>query len=156
MTLQDLVDKFHRNPRRIFNIPEQPNTYVEVDLDEEWVIPDAMPFSKSQWTPFAGMKVKGAVHRVVLRGEVAYVEGQILVDPGFGQDIREMQKLAAQQTPQIYQQPPTIDVGCDYRRPGSALEVLLSPNYPIYERPERHSECYDDDAQSNYLITYRV
>lgn len=46
-------------------------------MDEEWIIPEAMPFSKSQWTPFAGMKVYGAVHRVVLRGEVAYVEGQV-------------------------------------------------------------------------------
>ena len=67
----------HKNPRRIFNLPEQPNTYIEVDLDCEWTIPDAMPFSKAQWTPFAGRKVKGLVHRVVLRGEVAYVEGQV-------------------------------------------------------------------------------
>lgn len=46
-------------------------------MDTEWVIPDAMPFSRSGWTPFAGLKVKGCVHRVVLRGEVAYVEGQV-------------------------------------------------------------------------------
>lgn len=46
-------------------------------MDVEWTIPEAMPFSKAQWTPFAGMKVKGAVHRVVLRKEVAYVEGQV-------------------------------------------------------------------------------
>lgn len=89
LTMEDLVNKLHRNPRRIFNLPEQPNTYIEVDLDCEWTIPDAMPFSKSQWTPFTGRKVKGSVHRVVLRGEVAYVEGQVLVAPGFGQDVRE-------------------------------------------------------------------
>lgn len=41
-----------------------------------------MPYSKAKWTPFAGKKVKGAVHRVVLRGEVAYVDGKILVQPG--------------------------------------------------------------------------
>lgn len=74
---QDLVDKLYHNPRRIFNLPEQPNTYIEVDLDAEWVIPEAMPFTKSKWTPFAGQKVKGCVHRVTLRGEVAYVEGQV-------------------------------------------------------------------------------
>ncbi len=72
-----MVEKLHTNPRKIFNLPEQLDTYVEVDLDEEWTIPEAMPFSKSQWTPFQGMKVKGAVRRVVLRGEVAYIDGQV-------------------------------------------------------------------------------
>ncbi|CAH0406522.1 unnamed protein product [Chilo suppressalis] len=89
LTMEDLINKFHRNPRKIFNLPEQPNTYVEVDIDYEWTIPSAMEFSKSKWTPFAGMKVCGAIHRVTLRGEIAYVEGQILVPPGFGQNVRE-------------------------------------------------------------------
>jgi carbamoyl-phosphate synthase/aspartate carbamoyltransferase/dihydroorotase len=48
-------------------------------MEEEWVLPEAMPYSKSQWTPFAGMKVRGAVHRVVVRGEVAYVDGQVSI-----------------------------------------------------------------------------
>ncbi|XP_033610658.1 CAD protein isoform X2 [Cryptotermes secundus] len=45
LTLEDLIDKFHRNPRKIFNLPEQPHTYVEVDMEEEWVLPEAMPYS---------------------------------------------------------------------------------------------------------------
>lgn len=89
LTMEDLINKFHRNPRKIFNLPEQPDTYIEVDTDDDWVIPDAMNFSKSKWTPFAGMRVRGAVHRVVLRGEVAFVEGQILVPPGFGQNVKD-------------------------------------------------------------------
>lgn len=38
-----------------------------------------MPFSKARWTPFEGQKVKGTVRRVVLRGEVAYIDGQVRV-----------------------------------------------------------------------------
>ncbi|XP_049813698.1 CAD protein [Schistocerca nitens] len=91
LTLEDLIDKFHRNPRRIFNLPEQPNTYVEVDMTDEWIVPEAMAYTKSKWTPFVGMKMRGSVHRVVLRGEVAYVDGQVLVPPGYGQDVREWQ-----------------------------------------------------------------
>jgi len=53
------------------------DTYVEVDLSEEWTIPDAMPFTKSKWTPFAGMRVCGKVCRVVLRGELAVIEDQV-------------------------------------------------------------------------------
>ena len=74
---QDLINKLHHNPRRIFHLPRQSRTYIEVDLDAQWTIPDKPPFSKAQWTPFAGMKVTGRVQRVVLRGEVAYVDGQV-------------------------------------------------------------------------------
>lgn len=49
----------------------------QVDLEQEWVIPQAMQFTKSKWTPFQGLKVKGKVLRVVLRGEVAYIDGQV-------------------------------------------------------------------------------
>jgi len=51
----DLVNKMCHNPRKIFNLPEQPNTYIEVNLDEVWTIPKETSFSKAKWTPFAGM-----------------------------------------------------------------------------------------------------
>uniref|UniRef100_A0AAQ6ADD8 Multifunctional protein CAD n=1 Tax=Amphiprion ocellaris TaxID=80972 RepID=A0AAQ6ADD8_AMPOC len=77
LTLDDIIRRLYDNPRRIFNLPVQENTYVEVDLEQEWVIPQAMQFTKSKWTPFQGLKVKGKVRRVVLRGEVAYIDGQV-------------------------------------------------------------------------------
>ncbi|KAJ3606414.1 hypothetical protein NHX12_025935, partial [Muraenolepis orangiensis] len=88
LTLDDIIRRLHDNPRRIFSLPAQDNTYVEVDLEQEWVIPKAMQFTKSKWTPFQGMKVRGKVRRVVLRGEVAYIDGQVLVAPGYGEDVR--------------------------------------------------------------------
>ncbi|XP_076632293.1 carbamoyl-phosphate synthetase 2, aspartate transcarbamylase, and dihydroorotase rudimentary isoform X2 [Colletes latitarsis] len=146
ITMEDVVDKLYRNPKRIFNIPDQPNTYIEVDLDDEWVIPKAMPFSKSKWTPFAGTKVRGSVHRVVLRGEVAYVEGQILVNPGFGQDIREMQAKMKHQT--FLSIAPVVDVSS---RPSSALDGLLSPNYEKYHSfPERIADMTEDEQNEPY------
>ncbi|KAG7307219.1 hypothetical protein JYU34_007375 [Plutella xylostella] len=118
MTIEDLINKFHRNPRKIFNLPEQPNTYVEVDMDYEWTIPTAMEFTKSKWTPFAGMKVCGAVHRVTLRGEIAYVEGQILVPPGFGQNVREWPAPKKQSFPSF-----AIEkIEKELSRPNSALD----------------------------------
>ncbi|TMS12653.1 CAD protein [Larimichthys crocea] len=88
LTLDDIIKRLYDNPRRIFNLPVQDNTYVEVDLEQEWVIPQAMQFTKSKWTPFQGLKVKGKVRRVVLRGEVAYIDGQVLVPPGYGEDVK--------------------------------------------------------------------
>ena len=88
LTLDDLIQKMHHKPREIFNFPEQPDTYVEVNLDEEWTIPEKTAFSKAGWTPFAGQKVTGKVKRVVLRGKVVYVDGQVLSEPGYGQNVR--------------------------------------------------------------------
>ncbi|XP_055088208.1 CAD protein [Periophthalmus magnuspinnatus] len=88
LTMEDLIKRLYENPRRIFSLPAQENTYVEVDLEQEWEIPQSMQFTKSKWTPFAGMKVKGKVRRVVLRGEVAYIDGQVLVAPGYGEDVK--------------------------------------------------------------------
>ena len=50
----DLVNKMCINPRKIFNLPEQPNTYIEVNLDDTWTIPKETAYSKAKWTPFAG------------------------------------------------------------------------------------------------------
>lgn len=146
ISLQDLIDKFHKNPKRIFNIPDQPNTYVEVDLDEEWVIPEALRFTKSKWTPFAGKKIRGSVHRVVLRGEVAYIDGEVLVNPGYGQDIREVQARLNSQMP--LHPPPTVDVVIS--RPNSVMEGLLSPNC------EKRANDPSYDEQNGLSINYNL
>ncbi|KAJ8377767.1 hypothetical protein AAFF_G00253830 [Aldrovandia affinis] len=88
LTIDDIIKRLYENPRKIFSLPAQENTYVEVDLEQEWTIPKHMQFTKSKWTPFEGMKVKGKVRRVVLRGEVAYIDGQVLVPPGYGEDVK--------------------------------------------------------------------
>ena len=49
----------------------------QVDLDEVWTIPSATGYSKAGWSPFAGMEVYGRVQRVVLRGEIAYIDGKV-------------------------------------------------------------------------------
>ncbi|XP_022667529.1 CAD protein-like isoform X2 [Varroa destructor] len=87
ITLDQVIEKMYTNPKRIFGLPEQHDTYIEVDLDREWVIPETLPYSKAKWTPFAGMKVCGQVRRVVLRNEVVYVDGSVLASPGFGEDV---------------------------------------------------------------------
>ncbi|KAK0425292.1 hypothetical protein QR680_009128 [Steinernema hermaphroditum] len=88
LSMQQLVDRLHHNPMKIFNLPEQKDTYVEVDLNETWEIPASGGFSKAGWTPFAGRTVKGRVRSVVIRGEEAFVDGRVVVQPGFGRNVR--------------------------------------------------------------------
>ncbi|GMS99898.1 hypothetical protein PENTCL1PPCAC_22073 [Pristionchus entomophagus] len=88
LTLSQLVDRLHHNPRRIFGLPAQPETYIEVDMAHEWTIPANGGFSRANWTPFEGMKVRGRVVNVVLRGEEAYVDGEVVARPGLGRNVR--------------------------------------------------------------------
>jgi carbamoyl-phosphate synthase/aspartate carbamoyltransferase/dihydroorotase len=88
LTMDDLVLRMVTNPRRIFNLPEQPETWIEVDPDAAWEIRADRTFSRCAWTPFEGWKVRGRVRRVVLRGQEAFRDGQVLARPGFGQDVR--------------------------------------------------------------------
>ena len=89
LTLDDLFQKSVINPRKIFNLPEQPETWVEVDEDATYEISDENQFTRCGWTPFEGWKVKGRVRKVVLRGETAFEDGKILVEQGYGKNVRE-------------------------------------------------------------------
>lgn len=88
LTMEQLIEKMYTNPRRIFNLPDPgPNTFVEVDMDKKWYIDNESLLSKSGWTPFIGMPMRGAVHRVVLRGEVVFVDGCVIADRGTGKNV---------------------------------------------------------------------
>ena len=88
LSLEALVERMSANPRRIFGLPDQPETWIEVDPDAEWELRGAEMFTRPAWTPFEGWKVRGRVRRVVLRGAEAYRDGEVLAPPGYGKDVR--------------------------------------------------------------------
>lgn len=88
LTLEQLIVRCHTNPKRIFGLPEQPETWVEVDENAFWHIRAADLRSRAGWTPFEGRLVQGRVDRVVLRGRLVFKYGQVLSQPGFGRDLR--------------------------------------------------------------------
>jgi len=89
LTLDDLIHKMHINPKKIFHLPDQPETWIEVDEDATYEIKASEQFTRCGWTPFEGWKVKGKVRKVVLRGETAFEDGKILVEAGYGKNIRK-------------------------------------------------------------------
>lgn len=88
ISLDALIDRTVNNPRRIFDLPEQPDTWIEVDPDATWVVRGAELHTRAGWTPFEGRTLRSRVRRVVLRGAEAYSEGSVLAAPGFGRDVR--------------------------------------------------------------------
>ncbi len=88
LTLDDVIQKSVINPRKIFKLPDQPETWIEVDETTEYEIKASEQFTRCGWTPFEGWQVKGKVRKVVLRGKVAFEDGKILVEPGYGKNVR--------------------------------------------------------------------
>jgi carbamoyl-phosphate synthase / aspartate carbamoyltransferase / dihydroorotase len=89
LTMDQLIEKMVTNPKRIFNLPEQPETWVEIELDAGYEIAAAGQFSRCGWTPFEGRKVSGKVTQVTLRGETVYKDGTPLARPGSGKNVRK-------------------------------------------------------------------
>lgn len=89
LTMQDIIARLFTNPRRIFDLPDQPDTWIEVDADQSWQIQAAETYTRCAWTPFEGWKVRGKLRQVVLRGTLAYDNGKVLAQPGSGLNIRQ-------------------------------------------------------------------
>ena len=83
LSIERLRAVMHDNPRRIFGLPEQPDTRVEVEMTP-WTIPAEGWRTKCGWTAFAGLTAGGRVERVVLRGQTAFEAGEVLAAPGSG------------------------------------------------------------------------
>jgi carbamoyl-phosphate synthase/aspartate carbamoyltransferase/dihydroorotase len=52
LTMEDLIQRMVTRPRQIFKIPEQPETWIEIDPNAEWEICAAQTFTRCGWTPF--------------------------------------------------------------------------------------------------------
>ena len=87
LTLDDLTARMATNPRRIFGLPEQADTWIEVDPDEVWEVRAAELKSRCGWTPFEGWKLNGRVHRIVMRGKTVFQNHQVLALPGSGYNL---------------------------------------------------------------------
>jgi dihydroorotase-like cyclic amidohydrolase len=90
LTIQDLIQRMYIKPLQIFKIPEQPDTWLEIDTDEDWEINATNTFTRCGWTPFEGRKVHGRVHRVMLHGREVFRNKQVYAQPGSGRNIRQL------------------------------------------------------------------
>ena len=87
LTIDDIIRLCHTNPAKIFGIKIDPRTKIEVDPNSSFIIHHSSLFTKCGWSPFAGMRVKGKVERVFIRGKKVFENGKILAKPGFGKII---------------------------------------------------------------------
>jgi dihydroorotase len=82
LTLDRLIELMAQAPRRVFGLP-QGDSEIEID-DSEFVISSENLFTKCGWTPFEGLKGRGRIRRVWLRGQLVFEDGRVLAQPGSG------------------------------------------------------------------------
>ncbi|MCA9332385.1 amidohydrolase family protein [Candidatus Saccharibacteria bacterium] len=86
LSRQQLIDRLHTNPAKIFDVSVDKSTTIEVDMDEFEISNEKM-LTKCGWSPFAGQRVVGEVQKVTIRGSIVFENGEVLVSPGSGKII---------------------------------------------------------------------
>ncbi len=62
-----LIKLLYDRPKKIFNIPDQADTYIELDLAKTAIVGANGYAGKSTWSPFDGWKLP-VVQKVVIKG----------------------------------------------------------------------------------------
>jgi dihydroorotase (multifunctional complex type) len=94
LMLSDVVRLTSGGPAKIFGLarkgriaPGYDADLVLVDSEVKWTIGEERLWTQCGWTPFEGWNVKGRVERVYLRGQLAFANGEVLVEPGYGRVV---------------------------------------------------------------------
>lgn len=88
LTMEKLIELTSTNPAKIFSLVQAKDaSYVIVDLEQKWEIPQGGFQTKCDWSPFSDFRVQGRVKEVWMRGQKAWDGEKVLVQPGFGQRI---------------------------------------------------------------------
>jgi allantoinase len=102
LPLPQLMKLLATNPARLFGVYPQKGAIavgcdadlVIVDLDREWTLTTDQLFYKNKHSAFVGYSFKGAAERTFVRGRTVYHNGQITVEPGFGQAVRRTSRYS--------------------------------------------------------------
>ena len=82
LTTDDIIARLHENPKRIFELHDQPGTSVEIEVDRPYV-----QQASAEWSPFVGRTMRGSVQRVIFQDRTACLDGELMSDINFGKDM---------------------------------------------------------------------
>jgi carbamoyl-phosphate synthase/aspartate carbamoyltransferase len=82
LTLDGIRARLHDNPIRIFGLPDQAHSHVEVNIGRRVRFDQ----HKSCWSPLEDGFVTGAIHRVIFHGQTVFLDGLSSPVP-LGRDI---------------------------------------------------------------------
>lgn len=120
LTLDDIKLRLHDNPVKIFGLPEQPLTQVELVINR----PTAFRHKSRCWSPLDGKNVLGSVNRVLIQGQTVFLDGASFTS-AIGRDLS-----AAIASPPVKHERAARGSFASIPRP-TANELLQSPTPPV-------------------------
>lgn len=87
ISIKDILRLCFHNPKKIFHIPTDPQTKIEIDEKQSFILDNKKLKTKCTWSPFMDWKLKGKVTKVSISGATVFKDDTIVVKPGFGKVI---------------------------------------------------------------------
>lgn len=85
ITIDEILRLCYYNVANIFGIKtDEKNTFIQVDEKEEWTVDSGLFYTKCKTSPYNGMKLKGRVKQVTIRGTKVFENGEILTNVNIG------------------------------------------------------------------------
>jgi carbamoyl-phosphate synthase/aspartate carbamoyltransferase/dihydroorotase len=88
LSLDRVVELMSTTPARLFGVATPAAAQVEVEFGPAWTLPEAGYQTLVDWSPFAGMRVRGRVAATRLRGALAWDGQAVQATPGSGRVVR--------------------------------------------------------------------
>ncbi|KAJ5506965.1 Carbamoyl-phosphate synthase large subunit [Penicillium expansum] len=83
LTVDDITARLYDNPKKIFELHDQVDSSLEVEVDRPYVFQNP----HQAWSPFNGKTLRGSVQRVVFPGKTTCLDGEITKDAVKGADM---------------------------------------------------------------------
>lgn len=109
LTVEDIVARLYENPKRIFELHDQSDSSVEVEIDRPYLYQ-----SPQAWSPFNGKNVKGSVQRVTFQGKTSCLDNEITSDASKGSDMSGHRIVP--ESPSVKAMSPRVDGALDRRQ----------------------------------------
>jgi len=143
LTLDDIIRRLHDNPKRIFDLHEQSDSSVEVEVDRRFKVP-----SGPTWSPFAGKMLTGIVRRVIFNGQTVFLDGTITSQRGQGKDMSGMGPLPRHGPREATS---SGSIVAPRRRPTVDSSQLQSPFLRSLDQNNALLPSLSSTQQSNYM-----
>jgi carbamoyl-phosphate synthase/aspartate carbamoyltransferase len=82
LTMSDISTKFYDNPKKIFELHDQPTTSVEIEIDRPFTVD-----TSKVWSPFSNRVLRGSVQRVIFQNKTVCLDGQLTTSHPDGRDM---------------------------------------------------------------------
>ncbi|KAG0153759.1 hypothetical protein PDIDSM_2414 [Penicillium digitatum] len=82
LTVEEITARLYDNPKKIFELHDQLDSSLEVEVDRPYVFQNPQA-----WSPFNGKTMRGSVQRVVFQGKTTCLDGEITKDAVKGADM---------------------------------------------------------------------